>query len=324
MNKLVSIVVPIYNAEAYLEQCLDSIVNQTYKVLEIILVDDGSKDNSLEICNSYAKIDCRIVVVHKENGGVSSARNIGIEQSKGEYILFIDSDDTVELTYVEELVNANKDGKRDLVICGYNNIFVYKNNFEKCLIYEKLSYDITEDYYKIVNFLKSPYIKLYSARIIRSNKITFPADIRLGEDQVFNQKYLYYVNSYNIVNQPLYNYFHRQHFSLSKSCNSKDFSDAIQRLKIEKKFLKDRNIINYNSILSNHGFAIVAHFTVLDDETIDYGRFENRLKSVQEIVDFEFYDNTFRKRVIYWLINRRAYFLVYLIFLLRVLWIKHK
>ena len=95
MNKLISIIIPVYNVEKYLEDCLNSVVNQTYKNLEIILIDDGSTDNSGKICDLYAKKDNRIVVIHKENAGVSSARNVGLKIAKGLYIGFVDPDDYI-------------------------------------------------------------------------------------------------------------------------------------------------------------------------------------------------------------------------------------
>ena len=99
-EELISIIVPVYNVEEYLKECIDSIINQTYKRIEIILVDDGSTDKSGKICDDYAKIDKRIKVVHKENGGLSDARNVGISVSSGKYIAFVDSDDWVEKNYV--------------------------------------------------------------------------------------------------------------------------------------------------------------------------------------------------------------------------------
>ena len=103
---LVSIIVPVYNVEKYLKKCVDSIINQTYKKIEIILIDDGSTDNSSIICDYYSKIDSRINVVHKKNGGLSDARNRGLDIANGEYICFIDSDDYVNLSFVEDLYNA--------------------------------------------------------------------------------------------------------------------------------------------------------------------------------------------------------------------------
>ena len=100
MNDLISVVIPVYRVEKYLERCVESVINQTYANLEIILIDDGSPDNSGNICDEYAKIDKRIKVIHKKNGGLSDARNVGIENSKGKYITFIDSDYYIEENYV--------------------------------------------------------------------------------------------------------------------------------------------------------------------------------------------------------------------------------
>ena len=103
MGKLISVIIPVYNAEKFLKSCLDSVVNQTYKNLEIILVDDGSKDNSLEICKQYEKKDKRIKLICKKNGGAASARNLALTIAKGDYITFVDSDDFINLEMYEYL-----------------------------------------------------------------------------------------------------------------------------------------------------------------------------------------------------------------------------
>ena len=116
---MISIIVPIYNVEKYLPQCLDSLISQTYRDIEIILVDDGSPDKCPEICDAYAKKDARIKVVHQINGGVSSARNTGLKASRGEYIGFVDPDDWVAPEMYEKMMEALADHKADLAICGY-------------------------------------------------------------------------------------------------------------------------------------------------------------------------------------------------------------
>lgn len=121
---LFSIIVPLYNVEDYLIQCLESIINQTYKNLEIILIDDGSTDNSGKICDEYQKKDKRIKVIHKENGGVASARNIGLENVTGDYIWFVDSDDYIELNAVDTIINKMKEENLDILViksyCDFN------------------------------------------------------------------------------------------------------------------------------------------------------------------------------------------------------------
>ena len=119
MEDKVTIIVPVYNAEKYLEKCIKSLINQTYNNLEIILIDDGSLDKSWNICNNFAKKDTRIKVYHKENGGVSSARNWGLSNSSGKYILFVDSDDWLEDNMIEILYREIEEQKVDVSICNF-------------------------------------------------------------------------------------------------------------------------------------------------------------------------------------------------------------
>ena len=120
--KKISVIIPVYNVEQYLERCVKSVINQTYKNIEIILVDDSSTDSSLEVCNKLAQKDSRIKVIHKENGGLSSARNVGLDVAKGKYITFIDSDDVPEVTWAEKLYNAAKANDADIAFSGYDRV----------------------------------------------------------------------------------------------------------------------------------------------------------------------------------------------------------
>lgn len=119
IEPLISVIVPVYNVDRYLNRCIDSIVNQTYENLEIILVDDGSPDQCPQICDAWAKKDSRIVVIHKENGGLSDARNAGLNIARGEYIAFVDSDDWVSLKYIEYMIQYIIEYDCDIVECEY-------------------------------------------------------------------------------------------------------------------------------------------------------------------------------------------------------------
>lgn len=119
--ELISIIVPVYNVEEYIEQALDSLINQTYKNIEIIIIDDGSTDNSAIICERYAEEDKRIVVIHTANNGVAIARNLGINLAKGEYIGFVDPDDYINLEMFEKLYGALKECKADIACCRRKN-----------------------------------------------------------------------------------------------------------------------------------------------------------------------------------------------------------
>ena len=123
MNELISIIVPVYKVEPYLNKCVDSIINQTYKNIEIILVDDGSPDNCGKICDDYTKKDSRIKVIHKKNGGLSDARNYGIEASIGDYIMFVDSDDYISANMCEILLKTAKKYNADIINCNFEEVF---------------------------------------------------------------------------------------------------------------------------------------------------------------------------------------------------------
>ena len=126
MSEKISVIVPIYKTEQFLSKCIDSIINQTYKNLEIILVDDGSPDNCPKICDEYAKRDNRIKVIHKENGGLSSARNAGIEIATGDFSAFVDSDDWIDSDMYESLVKLSDEYNADIAECGYRFIRPWK------------------------------------------------------------------------------------------------------------------------------------------------------------------------------------------------------
>lgn len=119
INTLVSVIVPVYKVEKYLHRCIDSIINQTYKNLEIILVDDGSPDNCGKICDEYAEKDNRIKVIHKSNGGLSSARNAGLDVANGDYVYFVDSDDYIDTKLVEDNLNLAIEHDADMVCFNY-------------------------------------------------------------------------------------------------------------------------------------------------------------------------------------------------------------
>lgn len=162
-NTLISIIIPVYNVEEFIDKCIKSVINQTYKDLEIILVDDGSPDNCGNICDKYAKEDQRIKVIHKENGGLSDARNIGIHNATGKYITFIDSDDYVELDYIEYLYGLIQKYNVDISFCGYTVCYENRKHKTKALSKE-YKYSKMQAYKEILyakNFEVSAWAKMY-------------------------------------------------------------------------------------------------------------------------------------------------------------------
>ncbi|WP_050739527.1 glycosyltransferase [Acetobacterium bakii] len=212
MREFVSIIVPIFNVENHLNKCLDSILNQTYKNIEIILINDGSTDGSGEICDIYSKRHNNIVVVHKENEGVSVARNKGIQIAKGKFIQFVDSDDFLEKNMTDTLM---KEVKIDATLPICNIEIYYKDKRLRhdlipvkkkvsCSIQQYLTNFIVK--YKTNPFIGSPCNKIFIKDIIINNKIMFQEDRSFAEDFLFNIEYLYYIEKVTIINESLYHY----------------------------------------------------------------------------------------------------------------------
>lgn len=218
-----SLVVPVYNVETNLHYCLDSILSQSYRNFEMILIDDGSNDNSGKICDEYASKDNRIIVRHIKNQGVSNARNCGIKLAKGEFILFIDSDDYVESTYFEELIYLYQNNPDcDNIWCGFQTVDSYKKPKATQSVVYSFEEPVTLTSRKNIMMLHEkwldagPVCKLYNRRIIVENNIQFDTNISLGEDLLFNFQFLDSTNgSIAILNKMLYNYMKMDEGTLS-------------------------------------------------------------------------------------------------------------
>lgn len=212
MFSKVSIIVPIFNSAKSLERCVESILGQTYRNIEIILVDDGSTDRSRSICDEFAKRDSRIIVLHQDNSGVSSARNCGISLANGDYIQFVDSDDYLDNNMTEILVGAAKSEPMCLVICGYKMIDSYTGSRIKdvnCNIEGYYSKAEFLDYFDLFyqNFMVNPpWNKLFNAQIVKEKSTLFAKELELGEDLLFNLEIINNSHSFQILAECPYNY----------------------------------------------------------------------------------------------------------------------
>ena len=206
---MISIVVPIYKSEKTLGGCLESLLAQTYKDIEVICVIDGSPDRCGEICDSYAEKDGRIKVIKRENGGVSSARNRGIDEASGEYVMFVDSDDTVEPDYCEKMWNAYERTGAELVICGFHHWYVGRD-VEKTPsnagVYDTKNYGA--DFLKLYQegFLNMPWNKLFQKKLTG----LFDTTLSLGEDLLFNMDYLENCSKVAVISDALINYIQEE------------------------------------------------------------------------------------------------------------------
>lgn len=238
--KKVSVIIPIYNVEQYLPKCLDSIVGQTYKNLEIICVDDGSPDNSAEILHAYSEKDDRIIVVHKENGGLSSARNEGIKIATGDYTVFVDSDDWIDTETIEAAVNATENDGVDMVMWGYTREFKSKSYEKRIFDGDRIFNEEETHHYihrRIVGLLgeelanpettdsiSTAWGKLYNTKKIKDNHLEFVDTKIIGtEDVLFNTYYFSYVESCKFIDKPFNHYRKDNETSLTKSYKPKLF-----------------------------------------------------------------------------------------------------
>lgn len=188
----ISVIVPVYKVEDHIGRCIESILSQTYREFELILVDDGSPDNSGVICDEYAQKDARIRVFHKENGGVSSARNYGIEKATGDWLCFIDSDDYIGKTYLEDFHLT--DDIYNMPIQGFG--IQRKDSYEihSIPVESKSQSDI---FYQaeLLNILNSPCYKLFSTDLIRKNELIYDSNTSYGEDHIFVMNYMRFIKT---------------------------------------------------------------------------------------------------------------------------------
>lgn len=234
MKPKVSIVVPIYNVERYLSRCIDSLLLQSLKDIEIIAVNDGSTDTCSEILNQYARKDNRIVIIEKENGGVSSARNIGISMARGEYIGFVDPDDWVDREMYESLYETAINDEGDIVMCTYTREFGTHSKEKKFDLPKKICYRNEEVQFKVLRRLIGPlneeianpemldawgsvWSKLYRSEIIKEKELRFIdlSVVGTNEDSLFNIHAFYHARSFVLLNKPYYHYWRENTSSIT-------------------------------------------------------------------------------------------------------------
>lgn len=200
---LVSVIVPVYKAERWLHRCVDSILAQTMDDFELLLIDDGSPDRSGEICDEYAAKDSRVRVFHKENGGVSSARNLGLDSARGEWISFVDADDWVEVDY---LVGLTENLDADIIVGGMRdtkgNVYLLESQ-----LYLNSEIGGFIEQYNGECFVRASWGKLIHKKIIENYNLRFDLNVRCGEDTLFNKQVLLYSDSVRVIDKFMYVYY---------------------------------------------------------------------------------------------------------------------
>lgn len=235
---LLSVIVPVYNAETTLRQCVDSILVQEYKDFELLLIDDGSQDGSPAICDEYAKQDVRVTVYHKENGGVSSARNLGLDYANGDWITFIDADDEVSNGYLSDISRHSE----DVIIKGY------KKRFGKTITEFLSTKDIISDsfpsfvsLYITSSLFRAPWAKFFRKKLI--DNLRFLSDMKIGEDAWFVFNYLARCKTFALSNQGTY------FVSVDERPDDVKYAITVDYAVQSLNYLKDA----YNQLVQVHG-----------------------------------------------------------------------
>ena len=260
MKKKISIIIPVYNVENYLRQCIESILEQEYEEKEIILVDDGSTDNSGSICDEYADKYENVLVIHKENGGLSDARNVGLAKAAGEYVLFVDSDDFVEensLSPIVEIVNANP---VDVVLLEAQKYYADGTNIPMCdgiskeMVYKKAKKDILNSISKCPKYPASACSKLIRRELI-SEDIFFEKGL-LSEDLDWSMKLFLKANTFDYCDTVYYNYRQNRVGSITNTINPKKVDDMLYILEKWSRIAETKNVVEKNFILSQMAYEL--------------------------------------------------------------------
>ena len=292
---LVSVIIPIYNASKYLSNTIECILNQTYRNLEIILLNDGSTDNSLCICNEYRAKDDRIIVIDKPNSGQGDTRNKGIEVASGKYIYFADSDDLMDLKLIETAVCGIKDN--DLYVFNYYHSYERKDGGRT----NQKERDFLEGDYRIgsdkerLKFISNYFLnygcgfevwnRLYRADIIKNRNISFPVfKPVIAEDACFNLFYLMHVNKLKVTNERLYYYLYRADSSMG---SDRGIVRANQYNRLSKCLYDYLDSISYRYMISN--FCVI-HVRLLYHELMNLS-LKDVSKELSKIEDYDFNSN---------------------------------
>ena len=327
-NEIISIIIPVYNVRPYVSRCLDSVLKQTHKKLEIIIIDDGSTDGSGKICDDYAEKDARIRVIHRGNAGVSSARNLGKEIATGKWISFVDADDTIEPEFCEEMLRCAKDKCVDYVCSGYKRIYpkgaeAYNTSFQRkvlknneliyCLLNVQFGYGFVH-----MKLIKSDIAKL----------VSFDEKLEVGEDALYNLEIADKISEGAILERPLYNYYATSNSVVKRWDKNyiKKYQKAVEKIKeyMEEKY-GDEYASEVENFVTYHAFLILVNYCCHDKNKDRVGSLKKLMKIpvFKEAIDKSNYNNlTFSRKITLYNMKHRHFWLCILIGRIRQLMLK--
>ena len=292
-NLLISIIVPIYNVEKYLVKSVNSIINQTYKNLEIILVNDGSTDTCGDICEKFKNIDRRIIVIHKKNGGLSDARNAGLQVAKGDYIGFVDSDDWIEKNMYQELLNISLKENSDIVSCGvrkvWNDINIINNGSE--LNYSNIyTFNNEEALQKLLSnelIGDTVWNKLYKSEIIKN--IYFDVG-KYHEDVFWTYRVIGNAKKISSTTKVFYNYLQRENSIMGSKFSEKRL-DVLEALEARCEYINQRFPDLINDSVTSYMGECLYHYQWIKREKSDLNRQFCEDIVIKKINKFKNYNN---------------------------------
>lgn len=287
MESLVSVIIPVYNVKPYLQRCIYSVIKQSYRNLEIIIVDDGSTDGSSEVCESFLHIDCRIKVYHKSNGGLSDSRNFGISKAKGEYFLFIDSDDIIHEKFCEVLLQNMVDSRADIVstnlVTFYDDADIekYNNSDSNTRIQEYDRLQALAEYLQPSNGRKIYHglcMKMYKRYLF--DELKFEVG-RLHEDLYITYRLLDKINKLVYIDLPYYYYFKKNSNSICFNYTAKNLNDEYDAVTEMYSYLEN------NKVLLNELIAFCSvHYSYLIVRSYDVEKKEHILQLIKSMRDW--------------------------------------
>lgn len=288
---MISVIVPVYNVDKYLNACIDSILRQTFDDFELLLIDDGNSDSSPAICDEYASRDPRVKVFHKANGGVSDARNTGLDHARGEYVAFIDGDDWIQPDYLEKLHDRMQSGSFDLVTSGL--VWWHSDNDQEVDSLDNVSVlDIEKesDMIKLISqhHMTCTHSKLYKIDIIYKNRLKFDTALSYGEDRDFNVRYVRFVRTASTIDYA--GYYYRRGVNDSLSVRKFNHSYNVNFDYWNKLFLlfSERNFMSLSSrkLLSHRLFYIMSDSIYGIVEKNDLWESYSQIKKLYETIDY--------------------------------------
>lgn len=321
----ISIIVPVYKIEKDISRCINSIIGNTYQNFELLLIDDGSPDNSGKICDEYAKKDRRIKVIHKENGGVSSARNTGIREASGEYIMFVDGDDWIEENSFEILSKKIETLDSDLFIFGivkdlYSNNKLIKSEINALVKEENLNiYELSNKFEYLFNTIRMlpPWMYLFKSEILKREDLFFNEELVAYEDFDFNMRYLKNCKNITIIPDIIYHYIIDVNVNQLAKRNKINLVSNMNA--VSKSILEFLDNIQANLNVKEYMYSYIFDLYVLSIKKIAIHRKDIKYIEIRNILKELRNDDIFREsiekygnklkfyRIFYYLIDRKMY-----------------